>query len=213
VKAPPSKAFRHDVMVPDSIASLPMLTIVARQSGEACKRPFVAVYEPSTVSQPASVNSIRSFSPVTSNSNFVGLEIESRSDSREFIFSMSGDNKEVIHQGSSFRGTYAVISEKDGAIKYLFLGKGRSVSKDGYGLIANTDSASAVLLQDEKDLYFTSSQPVTLTIPMEVIPSAKLRVVINNKPLTISGKKGTLGGKPVLSFNMPAAPYHKLDLH
>ena len=44
--------------MPYAIKEQPTLTFVARQQGEAWNRPFVAVYEPSSVKEPGCISSV-----------------------------------------------------------------------------------------------------------------------------------------------------------
>ena len=58
---------------PYDVASQPVLTFVARQQGEAWRRPFVAVYEPSSDTEPGDVAAVNFFSP--SEQGAVGVEV------------------------------------------------------------------------------------------------------------------------------------------
>jgi hypothetical protein len=213
VKAPQSKAFGGNVMIPDSIASLPMPTIVARQNGEAWKRPFVAVFEPSTTSQPVSVMSINSFNPQQSDSTFRGLIVESKSGSKEFIFSNSNSINSVAYNNKNFTGTYGIVSEVNNQLHYLFLGSGKKIASDGYSITAKTSKASAALSYENGSWFYTSSQPVTITVPTASLNGKMaIKLAVNNKATTFTGKKIVVGGKPVLSFDLPAMPYTKIQL-
>jgi hypothetical protein len=198
-------------MIPDSIAALPMPTIVARQSGEAWKRPFVAVFEPSTGSQPKSVVTIRSFDPIGATNDFVGLVVESKGGTKEYIFSATV-SKEVKQEDKSFIGTYGVISERDGSLSYLFLGNGKKIEKGAFGIAAISDSASAALTKEKDGWYVTTSQPVTLILPIDVLSGKTIvKTVVNKKPVVMVGKKGTINGKTAVSFELPVLSYTKIE--
>jgi hypothetical protein len=143
VDAPKSKAIDR-MGLPAEIVELPLPTIVARQSGEAWKRPFVAVFEPSTSAQPKSISSIESFDK--------GLIVRGK----------AGDQQTILIDTT---GTFSVISEKAGKLEYLFLGNGSSISHGGYAINASSSNTTAVLAYEQGIWYFTSTQPVVLTLP------------------------------------------------
>ena len=211
VKAPPSKAFGGNAMIPDSIAALPMPTIVVRQSGEAWKRPFAAIFEPTTGTQLKSVTSITSFHPASAGDDFVGLVAESKDYSKEFIFSSSAMSQEITHEDKSFAGTYGVISEKNGSLHYLFLGNGKIVAKGDYSINAKGDRVSAALTKEKDAWYVTASGPVTIVMPSsEVGGKTSVKTLVNNKQVVFTPKKGTVNGKAVVSFDLPEMSYTKL---
>ena len=210
MKSPKSTAIDRGI-VPKEISELPLPTIVARQYGEAFTKPFVAVFEPSSVSQPASVKSITSFTPAKAPADFAGIIVESRNGSKENIFSTSSGSATVTYNDQTFRGTYAVVSEYSHEIQYLFLGNGRMLSKGGITLLTSADSASAVLCKQNNAWYIAGSHPFTLTIPQELLGRTSLKLTTGNKAITVVGKKKVVNGKNVLSFDLPAIPYSKID--
>ncbi|MEI6946810.1 heparinase II/III family protein [Paraflavisolibacter sp. H34] len=209
VKAPPSKAFRHDAMIPDSIASLPIHTLMARQTGEAWSRPFVAVYEPSSGNTPPS---IRSISPlVFANAAGVeGIRVEGVRGDRQYIFSGDGRGG-AVYGDKAFTGTYAVIHEEKDGKGYLFLGNGEKLASGGYALAAKAGSVAATLDRTAEGIFVAASRPVTLTLPAEALgKKTVIRLTAEGKQLSLTGKKGTRNGKAVLSFELPALPYIKI---
>ncbi len=58
---------------PYKVEEQPVLTLVARQSGEAWTRPFVAVYEPSSDTEPGEIDSVEFFEP--GQPGAVGVEV------------------------------------------------------------------------------------------------------------------------------------------
>ena len=211
VKAPASKAFGGNTMIPDSIAALPMPTIVARQYGEAWKRPFVAVYEPSTTSQPRSVLSINSFKSQSADEAFTGLVVESKTGSKEFIFSNSNATNDVVYNNKSFSGTYGVISELNGHLNYLFLASGKKIASQGYCITGKTSKVSAALSHDNGIWFYTSNKPVSITMPTELFDgNTSIKLVVNNRLTTFKGKRVSHNGSTILSFDLPAAPYSQI---
>jgi hypothetical protein len=206
VKSPKSTAIDRGI-VPKEIAELPLPTIVARQYGEAFTKPFVALFEPAAETQPASVAAISSFTPANAPADFAGMLVENKNGSTQTIFSTSAGNADVSYKEYAFRGTYAVISEHNHEIQYLFLGNGRRLVKGGFGLTA-AGNATAVLCQQNGQWFVTCTKPVTLTLPLEVVHANALR--INDKK--IAGIKKVVNGKALVSFELPAMPYTRLEL-
>ena len=212
VKAPPSKAIGRGGMIPDSIAKLPMPTLIARQSGEAWKRPFVAVYQPFTSSESHSVLSIKSFVPSIPLDEFVGVEVATKTGSKDFIFSSTDSSKDIVYADKGFKGTFGVIRENGHSTDLLFLGNGSMISKGGFSITTKSDSTSAALSKQKDGWYVTSSKPVTVTFPANELKGA-INLVLNTeqKKLTIKGKKESLNGVKVLSFEMPEIAYSKVE--
>lgn len=210
MKSPKSTAIDRGI-VPKEISELPLPTIVARQYGEAFTKPFVAVFEPSSAKQPASISSITSFTPAKAPAGFAGIVVESKNGSKETIFSAAAGSAAVIYNDNSFRGTYAVVSEYSHEIKYLFLGNGRELSKGGIVLTTSADSASAVLCKQNDGWYVGGSHAFTLTIPQELLGKTSIKLTTGNKGITVVGKKKIVNGKNVLTFDLPALPYTKID--
>lgn len=211
VKAPPSKAFRGNVMIPDSIAALPMPTLVVRQSGNAWNKPFVAVFEPSTAQAPKSIQQINSFMSETLQPDFVGLIVESKGDIKDHIFSSSHPAL-VNEQDIRFSGTLGIVRTLKDQPSFLFLGNGTLISKAGYSLKAETITSAAINI-GTGECMFTSDQPITLLMP-DTFPKGRevhARLQRNNRE-KITGKRMLQNGKKVVSFNLPQSEYSALIL-
>ena len=206
MKAPKSTSIDR-IGLPKEIAELPMPTILVRQHGEAWTKPFVAVYEPTTSSQPVSIVSIASFTPANSAADFEGLIIEGKQGNNQFIFSGAASTKEIGYADKSFIGAYGVISEVQNELQYLFLGSGIKIAKAGYSIVSKTIPASAALEHKNKEWFITATQPVVFTVPAALF-SGKTNIVISNKE--IAGKKSVQNGMAILSFNVPACTRTKI---
>jgi hypothetical protein len=206
VKSPKSTAIDRG-LVPKEIAELPLPTIVARQYGEAWTKPFVVLFEPSAQAQPASVLSIASFSPVKAPADFAGMVVQNKNGTTQTIFSTALGNNDINYKAFGFRGTYAVISEDNQEIQYLFLGNGRKLSAGGFELSIAADSASAVLCKQNGQWFLACTKPVTLTLPQQLTREA---LQVNGKKIT--GTKKIVNGKTLVSFKLPALPYTRLEL-
>jgi hypothetical protein len=209
MKSPKSTAIDRGI-VPKEISELPLPTIVARQYGEAFTKPFVAVFEPSSAEQPTTITSITSFTPAKAPAGFAGIVVENKNGSKQTIFSASAGKSDVNYNEFGFHGTYAVISEHKNGIQYLFLGNGRKLSKGGFSILAAADSVSAVLCKQNGQWFLACTKPVTLTIPQEAISQSQTGLRVNGK--IVKGIKKLVKGKTLVTYNLPALPYTRLEL-
>ncbi|MCF2443252.1 heparinase II/III-family protein [Dyadobacter sp. CY345] len=209
VKAPISKEFRNNLMIPDTIAELPLSTIVARQNGQAWTRPFVAVYEPSSTQLGRSVERIASFTPPGSSSDFVGLEVKSKSGIKDYIFS-SSKTEPVSHDGMKAAASYAVVSmSAEKKLNYLFIGKGLTTSY-GQFAISLDSAASAVLQLDDDTLYYGADAAAVLALPDYGKEKRQFTLSFeqNGKMFAVKGKR--VKGMQTVSYALPAIPYQKI---
>jgi hypothetical protein len=198
VKAPPSKAWRKNEMIPDSIAGLPLPTVVVRQTGEAWSKPFAAIYEPSgAVDNGTAIKSISSFG---SEPGFTGLIVNNKSGRSDYIFAHA-ETQQAGFEDMQFKGLYGVISVRGSKLVHLFLGKGVNIAKNGYSL-TSSQPASAVLWLEQGKLHFSADHPVKLYLPVSVLP-AHHNITLNN--VTIKGGPVNQGGSKQWCFNMPAS--------
>ncbi|HAR38420.1 MAG TPA: hypothetical protein DCS09_07560, partial [Porphyromonadaceae bacterium] len=162
IKAPPCKAFRGNQGFPYEVDKEPYLTIAARQHGEAWDHPFVSVFEPTTESEGRSIEKITSFDPDNKQSispDFVGLEVKSKSERTDYIFSSVKDEK-VAYNGVSANATYAVVTE-EGDDFTLFMGNGTFIEGKGFS-IASAERTNVVLEYRNGKYYFMSEGTVTI---------------------------------------------------
>ncbi|HEY8781587.1 MAG TPA: heparinase II/III family protein [Mucilaginibacter sp.] len=202
VKAPPSRAFRNE-MIPQDIADLPLPTVVIRQQGEAWKRPFAAIYEPAIGSRGTSIRNITPFTPTGAADDFVGICVMNKSGMDDYIFS-SFEEKECIYKTMKVNADYAAIAVKDNKPGYLFLGKGTKAEFSGYGIEAKTPASGALWFKGET-LWFTCYNPVMLTLPDNFSRGKKvtLKMAQMDKTVSIVGTRKNINGCKVISFIMP----------
>jgi hypothetical protein len=212
VKAPPSRSWRRNEIIPDSIANMPLPTVVVRQSGEAWDKPFAAIYEPSTGIAGSTISQITSFNATGADSTFLGLLVQNKNGLNDYIMTSAG-NGTATYQDMKFKGLYSVIRLNGQKLSYLFLGNGYKLQNGDYGLQADQPSSAALsFIQDQ--LYFTANQKVTLTLP-DNYASAKnvvLNFSVNGKQQTIKGKKENNDSRPVIQFEMPVMSLTKISI-
>ncbi len=96
---------------PYDIESQPVLTFIARQRGEAWTRPFVAVYEPSTASEPSEIETVEYFRPESSDTAAIGIAVHLKNGQTDYIFS-SVTGADMKYKGMEVKGHYAVVSPR-----------------------------------------------------------------------------------------------------
>lgn len=204
VKSPRSEALR-DAMVPKEIAMAPQPTIVVRQKGEAWNTPFVAVYEPSTTSEPSTIKNIETFETDTSKNSFVGLKIEGNSNRLDYVF--SSDVSDLYnYKGIRFKGTYSIVTIENG-MTTLFLGAGKKMSKDGYSIeILGKNSGSATLVYNHK-LQLTCDETILLRVP-DIYKKGNLVLTFGFKQR--KGERELVNGKNVVSFKVPKMDFQEI---
>jgi len=210
VKAPPSKSWRKDQLIPDSIANMPLPTVVVRQNGQAWSRPFVAVYEPAEGM--SSIQQKVSFESAVEDSTFTGLLIESKNGLSDYVLNAAG-HIENVYQDINFKGTYAVVRKNQSGLVYLFLGNGTHLSAAEYELHAAQPVAAALSIQNDQ-LYLTADKSVNLSLPDVYNPGRNIFVSFKSgdKTIDIPGRRKNVQGKKMLVFAMPAVAYSELML-
>lgn len=150
--------------MPYVIKEQPTLTYVARQSGEAWTRPFVAIFEPSTVSSKGTINNISYPKVNTSAKSVEAIEVEHTTGRRDLIVS-ADDNKAMSNIGSTkVRAKYVVIAGND----MVFMGEGTWLDTESI-TIESALPSNVLLQQREGKWYYKSDVPVTITILGKII--------------------------------------------
>ncbi len=160
VLSPKSTALSHG-LVPDDIANNPIPTLVVRQNGEAWKRPFVAIYEPS-LNHTSAIQSVNYFG----KDAFVGIHVSQKSSQDDYIFSTLSPDEKVTYKHLGFTGTYGVISEKSNDFN-LFIGHGKYISNGKYSITLDTTACAATLKSENETLFFSSESTSTITIAIK----------------------------------------------
>lgn len=206
VKSPPSEAFRK--VLPEEIEKAPLLTTVVRQYGEAWDKPFVAVYEPSTTSEPATITSIKPFTANSDNSSFVGLQIESKTSRTDFVFASDVYNS-FSHNNINFTGTFAVLTQEANEIT-LFIGAGKKMSFNAYTIeVLGKKSGSATLLTGEH-FKLSCKDAILLTVP-DIYEKGDVVLSIGFKQLY--GERSQINGKEVVVFKVPPTNFQDISIN
>lgn len=151
--------------MPYNIKEQPTLTFVARQKGEAWNRPFVAVYEPSSVKEPEQISSV-TFPSVKCKQagSHVGICVEQKSGRTDYILSSdSATHLCSMNGGMKASATYALWGSRQGKDCTFFLGNGTLLQTPEVSVKA--DAPVNVLLEKEADgWHYTASGACTITL-------------------------------------------------
>ena len=151
--------------MPYNIKEQPTLTFVARQEGEAWKHPFVAVYEPSSVTEPEQIRMV-SFPKVESREggSHVAVRVDLKDGRRDLLLSSDQAGHECVVGDLKAKAAYALWRcAEDGNNELFFLGDGTQMQVPGMSLKAKQNVT--VLLERRMDgWYYEASSPCRLVL-------------------------------------------------
>lgn len=178
--SPMTEGLSRTPNMPYNIKEQPTLTFVARQKGEAWNRPFVAVYEPSSQKEPASITEI-TFPEVKgkAGNSATGICVKQKDGRTDYI--LSNDNpQDICSSGEmSAQATYALWGNKQGDDCTLFLGNGTLLNTPHISIKSSTP-ANVLLEYKDKIWYYTATTDCTITIKKKTY---KLKTSLEAKPL------------------------------
>jgi len=112
----------------------------------------------------------------------------------------------------NFEGAFGVVGEVKGTTEYLFLGRGKKIAEHGFSITATTALATAVLSRCRDRWCFTSDEPVTVTFPRTAFRGKTTLHFMRDKQLVnLAGKEVTIGVETAVAFELPAAPYTRIE--
>jgi hypothetical protein len=166
-------------MISDEIAAMPMQKLVVRQDGEAWERPFVAVFEPFSPSQPPQVLRVDRFIPCDAPKDFVGLSVYSASGAVTYIGTSAEICKMPVSTGSCVSdGSYVLVSESGGQLRNFFGHNCRLFSCPGFSVRSLNGVLEHVVFSQETDgMYYSASGDISVSLPRrnaEVAPTLLL---------------------------------------
>lgn len=162
--SPMTEGYSRTPGMPYNIKEQPTLTFVARQAGEAWNRPFVAIYEPSSVKEPEQIVSV-TFPDVSckEEGSHVGICVTLKDGSKDYLLSSDNASHLCNMDGLETKASYALYRRQDDKPHTLFLGNGTLLQTSGITIKA--DSSVNVLLQYRQDgWYYESSGNAEITI-------------------------------------------------
>lgn len=150
--------------MPYNIKEQPTLTFVARQQGEAWNRPFVAVYEPSSVKESGCISAV-TFPEVQSkdSGSHVGICVKQQDGRVDYILSSDKKTNLCTLEQMSASAVYALWGNKDGKDCTLFLGDGTLLETPEVSIKA--DAPVNVLMEHKAGKWwYTASDVCTITV-------------------------------------------------
>lgn len=150
--------------MPYNIKEQPTLTFVARQQGEAWNRPFVAVYEPSSVKESGCISAV-TFPEVQSkdSGSHVGICVKQQDGRVDYILSSDKKTNRCMLGQMSASAVYALWGNKDGKDCTLFLGDGTLLETPEVSIKA--DAPVNVLMEHKAgEWWYTASDVCTITV-------------------------------------------------
>ena len=162
--SPMCEGLSREPGMPYSVKDQPTLTFVARQEGEAWTKPFVAVFEPSSVKEPSNIASVSFFDAETQAKDFAGICVKNKSGRTDYIFSSGSAGVLASFDGMSSDGTYSVVGkDTKGESVLLFLGNGKKLQV-GKVTISSEKIGNVQLEKEDGQWTFTSSVPFSIQI-------------------------------------------------
>ncbi len=155
--APMTEGLSRSPGMPYHIKEQPTQTFVARQYGEAWKRPFVAIFEPSSQNEPSNIASVTYFQAEEPADDFAGIRVTSVGGRTDYIFSQADAGQTASYQGMQVTGTYALISTET-----IFLGNGTLLKANGV-TISSSQPVSVLLEKKGNRWTARATGPCTIT--------------------------------------------------
>jgi hypothetical protein len=165
--------------MPYSIKDTPVLTYVARQTGEAWTRPFVSVFEPSSENEPSKIASVSFFNAEKALKDFVGIKVESKSGRTDYIFSNSNAADNSAYKDMSSQATYSVVGTEKNGDCVLFMGNGTSLSSKNV-TIKTTQPAHVIVEMKQGKCFYTADIDCKITISGKIynLPASSYKEII-----------------------------------
>lgn len=154
--SPMTEGYSRTPGMPYDIKEQPTLTFVARQAGEAWDRPFVAVYEPSSVKEPGGISSVV-FPEVecTEQGSHVGIRITQKNGRTDQILSSDHPTHLCVMGKMSASASYALWGSNRQSGNTLFLGNGTLLQTPGVTI--KSETPVNVLLEENADGWYCTS--------------------------------------------------------
>lgn len=137
-------------------------TLIVRQSKvNAFKNPFIAVFE----AYDSNESSVKNISRVVQDDDKIALKVESEGNNVEYVLNSTNEELITLENEISFKGKFGVVSEKNGTLKYLYLGDGTEIENGGYRIESEESNVSATLEHENGRFYYSANKPVEISSP------------------------------------------------
>ena len=158
--SPMCEGLSREPGMPYSVKDQPTLTFVARQQGEAWTKPFVAVFEPSSLKEPSNIASVSFFDAKTKSLDFAGICVKNQSGRTDYVFSNGSAGVDAAFEDMCSDGTYSIIGKEITPV-LLFLGNGKHLQAGNVSISA--DEMGSFIFEKRGDTwYYRSTKSCTL---------------------------------------------------
>ena len=163
VDAPANNAIRD--ALPESVRSLPMPTIIVRQSGEAWDRPFVSVYEPFLAAEGERIQRVRAAKIRGSAPTLAATVVEGKA-YRVLLLQDDDPSSPRQTENTRFQGAFGVVIAHGGGVDELYLGHGLTLSANAASLQSADGKPITASLRREGSVWrYSADRGVILTLP------------------------------------------------
>jgi hypothetical protein len=176
--------------------TMPTPTLVARQEGEAWKRPFIAVYEPYIGDNNYMVEKIENIDQ-SAPGDFSAVKVFSIDGTQQIILQSVKAEESYEKDNWKFTGSFGVINIDKNELKYLYLGEGKEISYGKFSIVSNQPVGSANVIINGNTLTATCNQETTITIKGSTSKTLTLTEAGKNSQLPV------LKTKDGISFTIP----------
>ena len=169
LKTKTSGRFYHD-------SQLPLFTI--HTNAEARTRPFIAVFEPYKGVKGFTVSKI-ALEKTLDPGHFTAMTIFNTNNTYQEIYQSTDPAKILNAKNGSLKGYFSVITVQvvpTVQLLCLYLGKGESVTSNGYTLKSKIPNGSANLIFKDKALQISCNQVTEIGIPANSVKKVSLQV-------------------------------------
>jgi CubicO group peptidase (beta-lactamase class C family) len=165
VDAPSDHAARPSL--PAVFQQTPMPTMIVRQTGEAWKRPFIAVYEPYLGSEGAKIRTVHA-ARTEDQSSLAACVVEGRTAGagasegfKAILLQNDAPARSSKAEGYTFAGTFGSVLTKSGRLSEIYLGHGKTLGDARFFVTASgANPTDADLRRDGDGWRYTSSDPI-----------------------------------------------------
>lgn len=160
--SPMCEGLSREPGMPYSVKDQPTLTFVARQMGEAWTKPFVAVFEPSSVNEPSNIASVTFFDAKTVANDFAGICVKNKTGRTDYIFSNGSNGQSATYEDMRTNGVYSIFGKNaQGETELFFMSDGTQLQVGKVSI--SSDKKGNVLLEKKgNEWFYTSTVPVII---------------------------------------------------
>jgi hypothetical protein len=186
--------------------------VLVRQTGEAWKRPFIAVYEPFGNGIASQVKAVQALAVGSGAGDFVAIKVD-HSEGTDVLLNATDSSPSSVVGDISFAGIYGVVASRLNGETTLYLGCGRLLRKGNISVgFDDGDHAATVTVfsQDARQLEkgiaeYSSQTPFRLTLPAPSLSGIRNRSWIATSRAGTTPIKFVSTSADTIELQVPAA--------